>query len=80
MQFWDFKVLWYVQEQAQDFMLVKRKILNWILYLKGEMKVETKKKGVMWTNYKSALPLHPANVEAWLYVQQVISHAIHVLK
>ena len=61
-----------MQEQAQDFMLVKRKILNWILYLIGDMKVETKKKGVMWTNYKSALPLHPANVEAGVYSRLLV--------
>ena len=61
-----------MQEQAQDFMLVKRKILNWILYLIDDMKVETKKKGVMWTNYKSALPLHPANFEAWVYSRLLV--------
>ena len=36
------------------------------------MKVETEKKGVMWTNYKSALPLHPANFEAWVYSRLLV--------
>ena len=70
-----------MQEQAQDFMLVKRKILNWILYLIGDMKVETKKKGVMWRLNQLQISLAFASRKRWsLSVQQVISHAIHELK